>query len=304
MLRALILCSVPFSIGVRQLFSDHLDNEANDTTTWSLFGPGTTSGQVETGIAGLESMNLKTALETYGHCVVKSIEIYWTTVLPNELMSAELLEFIKETLKARHGMSAPRHGLMRLFFMPFAGCEVDERNSYKFSIIVEHLANIEFHSTSAYTRRTHLVQQIQDGTAGMQLRYGPREDILLPIEAGSPLPKVSLFGIFKRLFEGESSIYPQGANPDHYDIFERNCFHFVEALVELTATPNRLREFKEEQQDSVNLWNALEIAQKLNKEAIGAELKRSLVGVVSKVSSSRQWTFDGIERQLVKRITG
>jgi len=170
---------------------------------------------------------------------------------------------------------------------------------------VEHNANIEFFGESTYRQKTQLDRStIESGEASKLFQYRVDPLLLVPYKDGSPLPKISLFGIFSRLFHGEGQIYSAQENPDEYDVFDRNCFHFVEALVELTGTDDDLKNFQgtvEKLQPHDKLQQAFRAAQKHTGSLLGTDFKRALVRLASAFSAARP-SFDNIEQTLLTRI--
>jgi hypothetical protein len=249
--------------------------------------------------------NLQSALEAYGHCVVKDVTVWGTHIVPNPLVSGQMVELIKQNLKVRFGLPTPRHGFAKLSFLPLPGCQVEDSTRTAYSLIVEHNANIEFFGESAYRKKMQLDRsKIESGEASKLFQYRVDPLLLVPYKHGSPLPKISLFGIFWRLFHGEGHIYSAQENPDEYDVFDRNCFHFVEAFVGLTGSDDDLRNFQgtvERTQPHDKLQQAFRAAQKQNGELLGTGFKRALVGLASSSSSSRP-SFGNIEQTLLTRI--
>lgn len=256
-------------------------------------------------VAPQSPLNLQSALKAYGHCVVKDVTVWGTHIVPNPLVPRQLIELIKQNLKVKFGLPTPRHGFAKLSFLPLPGCQVEDSARTSYSLIVEHNANIEFFGESAYRARMQLGRsKIESGEAAKLFQYRVDPLLLVPYKHGSPLPKISLFGVFWRLFHGESHIYSAQENPDEYDVFDRNCFHFVEAFVELTGSDDDLKSFQgtmENTQPHDKLQQAFRAAQKQNGELLGTGFKRALVGLASSVSSARP-SFDTIEETLLTRI--
>lgn len=254
----------------------------------------------------LKSMDLKTALEKYGHCIVEAVTILKRTVGTNPLMQEELLTLITEKLKTM-GHPPPTHGFLKLKFMPMRGCEVESSGAGRGNIIVEHNANIGFWPASVYHAKfTKGKVMSGDVTEFQHYAVTPTAESLEPCRHGSPFPRISLFGIFWRLFQAESRVYGKNHNPEHYDVFTRNCFHFVEALLELMLTPSDLEDFQGKLRsvyDPVKLETAFRDAQHIRREMIGTEVKRALVGLAS-WWGAESIPFDQIERSLSERVDG
>eukprot|EP00933_Yihiella_yeosuensis_P051379 TRINITY_DN492_c1_g1_i1.p1 TRINITY_DN492_c1_g1~~TRINITY_DN492_c1_g1_i1.p1 ORF type:complete len:478 (-),score=71.83 TRINITY_DN492_c1_g1_i1:216-1649(-) len=211
---------------------------------------------------------LKDTLTQYGSCRILSVQPFWVEVAPNPLLSARVLDKVRKVV-AGFGVGTPEHCLLLLHLEESSDCNIEGKHT----LFVEHNANIEFFSednmNAQFAAKKAKGLKVEPG--GKVYKVWGKHTVPNPDAVAKRLPQNTILSVIYGLYAGWTSIYDVAINPDGYDVFDHNCCHFAQAVMELLVSPQDLADYGKRVQQPEILSQAL-------KEVHGpAEFKRGLV---------------------------